>query len=282
MKILGLDIGIGSCGWALVDLKAGKITDGGVRCFPQSVVKNDSLRKIWGDQKRMRRTFRRRRKRLRELVKLFVGLGVVKSIKDFQDTRIKDIKTSPWDLRVKALTEKLSGFEWAQVLYHLARHRGFKSNRKDESEAEDKKSEEGKIKEVIDRKKKDFEAGDYQTIGEYVVKKHPEQKRNKERDYEHTLLREWLKEEAEILFAKQRALGNPLTEDRLKEDYLKLAFEQHPMQSFEELVGECNFIEGERRASRSTWAFEYSRFLQKLNNIGEPASGGTPPEANAF
>src|SRR5699024_4105163 len=46
---------------------------------------------------------------------------------------------SPWKLRAEGLDRPLYAKEWATVLYHIIKHRGFQSNRKSEA-AEDEKT----------------------------------------------------------------------------------------------------------------------------------------------
>ena len=263
MKVLGIDVGIGSCGWALVDLEESKIINGGVRCFPQPIVEKtkESLRKIRGEHRRTRWTVFRRRQRLGKLIKLYIEKGVVESRQEFL-SKIKDFKTSPWDLRVKGLKEKLEPFEWAYTLYHISRHRGFQSNRKGENQ-----KKEGKIiLEALEMLKKEFEGqSEHSTYGALIANK--KQKRNKKDEYIRILKRDWLRNEVEELFKRQKEMGNGLTDDAFKEKYMHAAFFQNPLGSYEHQVGKCPIYQEEKRASHSTWAFEYSRFLQKLNNL---------------
>ena len=54
-------------------------------------------------------------------------------------------QVSPWELRSRGLTEKLSDRDFAVVLIHIAKHRGFRSNSKSENKADDA----GKVKDAL-------------------------------------------------------------------------------------------------------------------------------------
>ena len=126
----GLDIGIASVGWAV--LGENRIIDLGVRCFDAA---EDKKGKPNNQTRRGARVARNRNKmrrwRLKRLVRLFRDVGLLSNdeIKQlFAATRPKSEMQplSPWALRAAALTRKLSPQEWAQVIYYLVKHRGFK------------------------------------------------------------------------------------------------------------------------------------------------------------
>ena len=57
-------------------------------------------------------------------------------------------RQSLWQLRVEALDRRLDAEEWARVIYHICKHRGFHwTSRAEERKAEgDAKGEAGKVK----------------------------------------------------------------------------------------------------------------------------------------
>ena len=147
-RILGLDLGANSLGWALIDdygLNDEKsevgpeilddhhlIVDGGVRIFPagyenlgegeKEQTRNTERRTARGMR---RRYFRRmqRRKKLESWLRKF-GFLPQDAKKEFFT------KYNPYALRKKGLEGPLSPEEFAVALYHLNQRRGFKSNRK--------------------------------------------------------------------------------------------------------------------------------------------------------
>ena len=135
---------------------------------------------------------------------------------------------------------KLADDAFAAALLHIAKHRGFKSN---------KKTDEGKN--APDDSKKMLGAieanrallSQYGTVGRMVAKnaKFAAHKRNKGGDYSHTFERGDLRYEAEELFRAQRKLGNKKATDDLEARYTDIAFFQRPLQDSEHLVAMCPF-----------------------------------------
>ena len=176
LKIIGLDIGIRSIGWCVQE--NGEIIACGVR-IPRSVEtgdKKESLAAHRGAARHIRRTLARKKARLNALKHLICQeFGL--SIKDYQakDGHLpkafetsKEVK-SPYELRAKALGCKLSADEFARVILHIAKHRGYgNKHAKDSSDEQDekKKNEQKGIKSGITKNKgyKD----NYQTIGAYL------------------------------------------------------------------------------------------------------------------
>jgi CRISPR-associated endonuclease Csn1 len=62
MKILGLDLGTNSIGWAVVDNKENKILDAGVRIFPAGI-EPDTIGQ--GDSEKSRNATRREKRQIR-------------------------------------------------------------------------------------------------------------------------------------------------------------------------------------------------------------------------
>ena len=77
--VLGLDLGIASCGFALLDFENKEILAAGVRCFEKAEnPKTGASLALPRRQKRMlRRTIRRRRQRMRKIWALGVRAGLV-------------------------------------------------------------------------------------------------------------------------------------------------------------------------------------------------------------
>src|SRR5487761_1881304 len=129
MRILGLDIGTTSIGFALIDLdksrNAGSILRLGVRIFPEA---RDPDRTPLNQQRRakrmMRRQLRRRRERRRSLNELLASSDLLPAYggDQWQDV----MKLDPYALRAKGLSEPLTPHELGRALYHLSKRRHFK------------------------------------------------------------------------------------------------------------------------------------------------------------
>ena len=155
-KILGLDLGIASIGWSLIN-EQGKneqdnksIIDMGVRHFPalEDSKTKESLNKNRREKRLARRRLKRRRQRLEKTKKLLIKHGFLNDKESFLFDELRESydekKDNPWKLRVKALSEKLSKKELIVLFYYFVKHRGFLSNRK--HEPKEKKEEIGEIK----------------------------------------------------------------------------------------------------------------------------------------
>jgi CRISPR-associated endonuclease Csn1 len=283
-RIFGLDIGIGSCGWALletetVDADTGEVAGPrvvtcGARCFevPEEPdtkeLKNKGRRAARGQ----RRVTRRRRQRLAEIRRLLRTEGLPLPGPMPPGTAADRV----WRLRAEGLDRLLPGEEWARVLIHLARHRGFKStSRRDRL---DNKSDAGKALQGIAQLQQ--VAAGYRTVGEALAlaASFARRKRNTTGDYSHTVLRQDIEDEARRLFAAQRARGNPQAGEELERRYAAIAFRQRPLSSSLTLLGKCRFEPAEYRAAKHAPSFELFRFLQTINHLrlSAPGAGARP------
>lgn len=316
---LGLDLGVGSCGQALVyDTAEGKevrrikglptfpnrILYLGVRAFdvPETrektgiTLKNPERR----EKRRLRITTRRRAWRMWEVRRLLKSHGLLPpdyptdeeawkrnpsrgdrpDLDKWRDWHSRMTKGSPGigkrgplELRVRGLDEKLEPLDWAAALIHLAKHRGFQSNRKSESVD----TEGGKVLQALGENQRRMSEGAYRTVGEMLLlhSDFADRKRNREGSYTATALRADQEREVRLLFQRQRELGNPRATHDLEEAFVNLFNAQYPLQNPLNLLGECPFERGEKRGPRYAPSFELSRALQKLNNIFLiPATGG--------
>lgn len=109
---LGLDIGITSVGWGIID-KNSKTIACGVRLFEEASSDNNVKRR---EKRSSRRIKRRRNQRVIEMKRLLLQKGIID--KDFHTL------DNPYELRVKGLKTTLTNNELATVLLHLAKRRG--------------------------------------------------------------------------------------------------------------------------------------------------------------
>ena len=111
-KILGLDLGITSVGWGIIDTD-GNVIDCGVRLFDESTPDENVNRRTKRGQRRLKR---RRSQRIIEMRRLLVTHGLID--KDFRSL------DNPYHLRVKGLREPLSNEELATCILHIVKRRG--------------------------------------------------------------------------------------------------------------------------------------------------------------
>lgn len=301
-RVFGFDLGIASIGWAVVEFDneyydletgeiladkvngSGEIAQGtivgcGVRTFPVAENPKDgsSLAAARREKRLARRACRRKARRKKGLQGLFAAKGLVESPAAFTDEIcMRQIGGDVWDLRVKALQEKLSKEELLRVLYHLAKHRGFKSIRKAQEE-NDKDS--GKVLSAIRANMALKEDG--KSLAQIIVEKAGEtgKKRNfskvvkvnkkgedvKEADYRNSIPRSEIEAELAMIFTKQKEYGI-FTQD-LYDDFVKIAFRQRGIKSVGDMVGNCTFEKGEKRSPKEAPTAEFFVAWSKINNL---------------
>lgn len=264
---LGLDLGIGSCGWAIIDeaKPSDRILAMGARTFdvPETDKERTPTNQLRRQHRGLRRVLRRRRQRMDELRRLFQQSGL---LADARKGALKIPELDPWALRAEGLERKLTGSELAVALGHIARHRGFKStSKRDRGANAPKESSEmlGEIEKTRERMKK------YRTIGEMFAKdpEYATRKRNRDGDYTRSILRDDQERETRLLFDRQRAAGNRLATEELEKKYIDVAFFQRPLSDSEDRVGDCPFEPEEKRAAKHSYSFELFRLLSRLTAL---------------
>lgn len=284
----GFDIGIASVGWCV--LGENRIVDLGVRCFDkaETAKEGDPLNLARRAARLMRRRLRRRAWRLVKLARLLKRSGL--NCDPRQPSTV-----SPWKLRVEGLDRRLSDDEWARVIYHLCKHRGFHwISRAEEKKAEGDKKEGGKVKQGLSDTQRRMTEKGYRSAAEMVLAEFPDAQRNKAGDYGKALSRLLLADELALLFRRQRELGNPHSGAELEASILGngdrksgLFWEQKPPLAGADLLkmlGRCTFErkggpdgKGEYRAPKASFTAERHVWLTRLNNLRIVVAGITRP-----
>jgi CRISPR-associated endonuclease Csn1 len=266
---LGIDIGIASIGFAGVEAGSSVTLFAGAHIFDAAENPKDgaSLALPRREKRGLRRVIRRRAKRKKALRRLLVERGFQES--DAIDATRRGLSSNPtgnqktpWDYREEGLVSRLNDGAFCRVLFHIAKRRGFQSNRKGAipNDTEGKKALGG----AIALQEAMVQAG-ARTIGAYLATL--PKKRNGDGNYEHFVMRDLLRHEVECLFEAQRNLGNPMADKAFQTAYETLAFSQRPLQSSEGLVGFCSLEPAERRAPRFAYSSELFVLWSRLNNL---------------
>ena len=285
--ILGLDIGISSVGWAMVEIDDAenpiRLIDLGVRVFERAEVPKtgDSLAAARRLARSVRRLTRRRAHRLLRARRLLKREGVLQAADFDENGLIKSLLNTPWQLRAAALDRKLTPLEWSAVLLHLIKHRGYLSQRKNEGETADK--ELGALLKGVADNAHALQTGDFRTPAELALNKFEKESghiRNQRDDYSHTFSRKDLQAELNLLFEKQKEFGNPHVSDGLKEGIETLLMTQRPALSgdaVQKMLGYCTFEPTEPKAAKNTYTAERFVWLTKLNNLRILEQGSERP-----
>lgn len=280
---LGLDIGITSVGWAVLEHDSSEepyqIVDLGVRIFNRAEHPKDgsALALPRREARSARRRIRRHRHRLERIKSLLQNQEIISKdeLNDlFHGSReLDDI----YELRSNGLDKLLTKDEWARVLIHLAQRRGFKSNRKSDPK---KGNDDGKLLAAVKDNQAIMEMKKYRTVGEMIFRdeKFSEHKRNKAEEYNHTVGRGQVIDEIAQLFASQRTHNNPFADEEFEHSYTAIVSGQRSFDEgpglpspyggnlIERMRGKCTF-EDEPRAARASYSFELFNLLQKINSI---------------
>jgi CRISPR-associated endonuclease Csn1 len=270
MKVMGLDCGIASIGWAVLevaeDKPEGSIIACGTRMFDSPEEATQSGPKLKSEARRMfrgqRKVIRRRRQRMNAIRQLFKDHGLLETA---DSESLKRPGVDPWALRTKSLEKSLTPEELAVTLGHIARHRGFRSNAK--GAAKENASEDGKMKKAMGESRERLSR--YRTYGEMLTQDEAftGRKRNREGDYSRTPLRDDLAAEVRSIFRSQRRLGSIAASEALEEKFSAIAFTQRGLQDSESLVGPCPFETDQKRAAKRGFSFELFRYLSRLANL---------------
>ncbi|TXH17992.1 MAG: type II CRISPR RNA-guided endonuclease Cas9 [Hyphomicrobiaceae bacterium] len=265
-RILGIDLGIASCGWAVIEMSDGdgRILGAGVRCWEAPEVpktrepKNHDRRLARGQ----RRVIRRRRQRMGSIRKLFAKAGL---LPDSNHDALRTPGIDPWRVRAEGLDRLLAPAEFAVALGHIARHRGFRSNSKRDHGANAPSETSLMLKAMEATRGK---LSKYRTVGEmFLLDPEFEIRKRNRGDYTRSILRRDLEDEVTKLFERQRALGNTGATELLQREYSDIAFFQRRLADSWDKVGLCPFELEEKRAAKHSPSFELFRFLARLNTL---------------
>ena len=273
----GIDVGIASVGWAVI--AKNRIINVGVRCFDKAEVAKtgESLNLARRSARLLRRRLRRRAWRLTKLARLLKREGLIADVNVLKQQPSKGFITPHlWSLRVEGLDRLLTPEEWARVIYHLCKHRGFHWVSRAEEVKADSDGETGKVKKGLSDTKRRMIEKNYRSAAEMVINEFPDAQRNKQGDYSKALSRLLLNDEFRLLFKQQRAFGNPHTSVDLENLILGtgdkksgLFWAQKPSLSGEALLkmlGKCTFEKNEHRAPKASFTAERHVWLTRLNN----------------
>ena len=268
--VLGLDPGIASCGFCLLDMTDHKILEMGSHLFdaPQEAKTKVSLAVTRRNARSVRRNNQRTKARLAHCLRLLKDAGLVPA--DADKTWFQTVKKDKPILKLRAagLDRLLSDREFAQVLYSLCGNRGYIPH----GEGRLGETDDAEGKKVLGAIKKNSEAmaeNGCRTVGEMLYRQG--RSRNKQGSYDLCVLNSQIQDEARALFEAQRRFGNQKAAEELETDYLKcLTWEkkttEHDLRSYE-LVGYCPYFPLEKRAALADPSSEICRAYEKLKHL---------------
>ncbi|MEM6967027.1 MAG: type II CRISPR RNA-guided endonuclease Cas9, partial [Bacteroidota bacterium] len=280
-KILGLDLGTNSIGWAIINKESEKIIDMGVRIFKagvenlgqgeKEISKNASRTAARGT----RRQYFRRKIRRKHILKILKENKMC----PIDETQFQAwIKLNPYELRYRATFEKIGLIELGRIFFHLSKRRGFLSNSRSalaNSDGTIFKGGNGKI--GISATSENLNNG---TLGNYLYnilpKENTPHKGGLPRVRNRYTTRQMYIEEFEQIWNTQAKFHNILTDElkdkiggRKKDGYKNdgILFYQRPLRSQKHKVGKCTFEPTKTKSPISAIPYELFRAWQFINNI---------------
>ena len=276
---LGLDIGVASVGFGLINNESGEVLEAGARLFSSANPDNNQTRR---SNRGARRLNRRKVHRLERIRDLFENYDILQG--DIQEF-------TPYHLRVRGLNEKLELPELYAALYNLAKHRGI-SYLEDVDVSELKGN--NPLEKNIDLLKElypcQIQLQRYETYGQvrgmiefqslsgeidYLVNIFPtpaykaeaETIIRKQMEFYSQLNEDFLKEYITILTDKREYFVGP-GNDKSRTDYGIYRTDGTNLTNlFDILVGKCSIYSDERRGARASYTAQLFDFLNDMNNL---------------
>lgn len=289
-RILGLDTGTNSLGWAVVDRdeESGEyaLVDHGVMIFQEGVKIEKGIESSRASERTAHRALRRQyfRRRLRkiEVLKVLVAHNLCPHLSDeelhewhvhkkypknddfmlWQRTSDNEDK-NPYYYRHICLHRQLNlddigeRFVLGRALYHLAQRRGFRSNRLEQTD----EKETGKVKEAITGLSDEMREAGCEYLGDYFFKLYSEQGNRVRLRSRYTDREEHYKKEF-LAICRKQGLDETLTAELERALYF-----QRPLKSQRQGVGKCTFEPRCPRCADSHPDFEEFRKLCFLNSV---------------
>ena len=270
--VLGLDIGIGSCGWALLDLANRIIIDMGVRLWdvPQESKTKISKAEKRREERSSRRNIKRNSDRAKHCLNLLIKYGFVPE--GVNKSWIQTVKGDPQPLesRAKALDELIDNRHLAQALYNISLRRGYIPH----GEGSDSKdSDDKKVLVALKENERIMLEKGYRTVGEMLYRSDEKNPRSRNRDgnYSYCVPMSLLVDEAKKIIQTQHSLGNTLAIEDFENDFIDVMTWEKDVKNLEERiynsVGHCVYFPEEKVAAKACLSFEMCCAFERVNHI---------------
>lgn len=290
-RILGLDLGVGSIGWSLIQAdeegNPQSIMDIGCRIVPLSPDDTNEFSSgnaISKNRKRtqkrtIRKGYDRYQQRRQNLTDELRGLGMLPD-----ERLIKLPVLDLWQLRANAATpgQRLTLPEIGRVLYHINQKRGYLHSKTDEED----KNQRDYVQAINNRYANITAEG--KTIGQYFAGKLADSEVTTEKGKIYTFRikdqvfprQAYLKEFDQIIDCQRIYYPDILTKEVIHRLRNEIIFYQRPLKSCKHLISQCEFamreyktadgrsiLAGPKVAPRSSPLFQVCKIWESVNNI---------------
>lgn len=275
---VGLDIGVASVGWAVID-ETGKILEAGSNIFPEADAAQNETRRSMRQTKRLHR---REKTRIDDFKKLW-------------GDKPQSVSTEVLGIRVKALNEEVSLEELFAVLLNDLKHRGI-SYLDDDADAQGSsdyaKGLDLNKQELKTKYPCEIQLERLKTIGAYrgynkisdditasntfttaAYRKEIEKTLQTQSQYHSEIDNDFIEKYLEI-FGRKRAYYEGPGSEKSRTDYGRFTTKMNPdgeyiteENIFEKLIGKCSVYPDERRAAGASYTAQEFNLLNDLNNL---------------
>lgn len=279
-KVLGLDLGVGSIGWAVIeeDQKNNKISGLGSRIIPLSTddsnefsqgktISKNASRTLKRTQRKGYDRYQQRRENLTTVLRKYDMLP--------DETLIKLPQKHLWGLRARATEEKITLPELGRVLYHLNQKRGYKSSRQEDG------SDDKKQREYVENINKRYSVlrNTNKTIGQYFYENLSADPYYRVKDQIFPRVA-YVEEFDRIMANQQKHHHSTLTDTLIKSIRNEIIYYQRSLKSCKHLVSVCEFskrtyvgkdgqtvLSGPKVSPRSSPLFQVCKIWESINNL---------------
>lgn len=270
---LGIDLGTASIGTSLVELDGPEkkpypinILHMGVRIFddgrdPKTKEPLGVARRNAKQARKILDRYLRRRKRLTDALIKF------KLWPEDEVQRKSLCVLNPYEIRTRALDEKITLKEFGRAIFHLNQRRGFKSNRKADG------GEDGKIRQAVAKLEELFRNEGCRTLGEFYQRRIERGMSVRARlegagakaSYPFYPSRQMIDMEFEKIWDKQAEFYPDVLNSKAKKEIKETMLYQRPLKPAK--PGKCFLEPSEDRAPIASPYFQRFRILQTINEL---------------
>ena len=264
---LGLNIGITTVGWGIIESENNKIINSGVRLFPEADPENNQKRRA---ARSKRRIFRRKAHRLNRLRHLLFQFNLIED----ENCNFLSPSYEVYNCRKKGLSKLLDDRELSLALYQIVKRRGA-----NDYDLLDVADDEDGMKAILLKNEEKLSDGSYVC----EVQLNSLEKEGKIRGKENVFKTKDLKNEALRILNTQKEFGNKKVTDEFINKYIdilerKRTYYEGPGQEspyswkdekewLQGLMGKCTYFPEEIRMIKHSYSAELFNLLNDLNNL---------------
>jgi len=268
--VLGLDIGITSVGYGVIDLDDGRFVDYGVRLFKEGTAEENLKRRT---ARSRRRLLTRRKTRISDMKNVLKEYDIMHD--DYRPL------SNVYELRCKGLTQKLTNNELTSVILHITKHRGSVVETVEEDVEKSKDFE--SLKAILAKNKQMMKQGKYiceiqmeRLLNELEVRGHSNNFSTK--DYVNELCEilnhqdvcEDAKQKILALIQRKRAYYEGPGSEKSPTPYgcyIEVNGQIEKIDLIEKMQGKCSVFPDEPRAPKMSISADLFNFLNDLSHI---------------